>query len=116
MSYVYLVCLSVMYACLSAMHACLSCICLSAMYACLSDMLTCLSRYICLSAMHACLPVCLPYLFATSVCRSTDTHTNHLCCIAHKKNIFFRRFGGLIDNWNHLYLLIFPVGHSVIML
>ena len=38
-----------------------------------------------------------------------------LCCIAHK--LIPRYFvTGQIDNWNHLYLSIFPVGHSVVLL
>ena len=40
----------------------------------------------------------------------------HLCCIAHKKKHFIWQFCGQIDNWNHLYLSIFPVGYSVILL
>ena len=30
--------------------------------------------------------------------------------------LFFCRFCGQIDNWNHLHLSIFPVGHDVILL
>ena len=37
-----------------------------------------------------------------------------VACVALPTNYFF--VSGQIDNWNHLYLSIFPVGHSVILL
>ena len=37
-----------------------------------------------------------------------------VACVALPTNNFF--VSGQIDNWNHLYLSIFPVGHSVILL
>ena len=36
-----------------------------------------------------------------------------VACVALPTNIFFG--SGLIDNWNHLYLSIFPVRHPVIL-
>ena len=39
--------------------------------------------------------------------------SDHLCCIAHKKNLK-RRFSGQIHDWKHLYLRFFYVRRSVI--